>query len=104
MYEWTRAWLRLRAEHPALRSGSLIDLFYDDDIYVFARQDKTETVIVAFNRSEHEKKVTVPIGLVGAQDGNELAALVGTSSSAHVVKGQATLTLSGRSAVTFKAR
>ena len=23
MFEWTRAWLRLRAEHPALRRGQL---------------------------------------------------------------------------------
>ena len=104
MYDWTRAWLRLRAEHPALRSGSLIDLFYDDDTYVFARRDQNETVIVAFNRSGQEKKVMAPVGLVGAKDSNELAALIGTTMNAHVVKGQATLTLPGRSAVAFKVR
>ena len=104
MFEWTRAWLRLRAAHPALRSGSLIDLFYDDDIYVFARRHQNETVIVAFNRSGQEKKVTVPVGLVGVKDSNELGALIGTTTSAHVVKGLATLTLPERTAAAFKVR
>ena len=104
MFEWTRAWLRLRAEHPALRRGSLIDLFYDDDIYVFARRDQNETVIVAFNRSEQEKKVTVPVGLVGVKDGVDLGALIGTTPGAQVVKGQATLTLPRRTAVAYKLR
>ena len=43
-----------------MRDGKLIDLFYDDDAYVFARQDKTETVIVAFNREAKTKEVTIP--------------------------------------------
>ncbi len=102
MYEWTRAWLRLRTEHPALRSGSLIDLFYDDDTYVFARKDENETVVVAFNRSEQEKKVTVPIGLVGVKDGADIVGLIGTRTNARVVKGKVTLTLPERVAVAFK--
>lgn len=104
MFEWTRAWLRLRAAHPALRSGNLIDLFYDDDSYVFARRDQNETVIIAFNRSEQEKKLTVPVGLVGVKDGSDLAALIGAKTSAQVMKGQATMTLPERSAVAYKLR
>jgi glycosidase len=102
MYEWTRAWLRLRAEHPALRSGSLIDLFYDDDTYVFARKDRSETVFVAFNRSEQERKVTVPVGLVGVKDGAGIVGLIGTRTNVRVEKGQVTLTLPERAAVAFK--
>jgi glycosidase len=104
MFEWTRAWLRLRAEHPALRRGSLIDLFYDDDIYVFARRDQNETVIVAFNRSEQEKRVTVPVNVVGLKDGAKLAGLIGTTTSAQLVKGQATLMLAKNSASAFVVR
>jgi glycosidase len=104
MYEWTRAWLRLRAEHPAVRNGSLIDLFYDDDSYVFARQDQNETVVVAFNRSEQEKKVTLPVGVVGLKDGVAFGALIGPTTSAHVVKGQATLMLAKNSASAFVVR
>ena len=63
----------LRREHSALRQGRLIDLFYDDDAYVFARQDRSETVIIAINRSKKEKKVTIPAGAIGLKDGAELA-------------------------------
>ena len=104
MFEWTRSWIRLRAEHSALRSGSLIDLFYDDDTYVFARRNQNETVIIAFNRSGEEKKVTVPVGLVGVKDGLDVAGLIGTTASAQVMRGQATLTLPGRTAVAYKLR
>jgi len=41
MFEWTREWLPLRAKHAAIRNGRLIDLFYDDNSYAFARQVRT---------------------------------------------------------------
>jgi len=45
IYQWTQSWIRLRAEHSAIRNGKLIDIFYDDDTYVFARKDEKETVL-----------------------------------------------------------
>jgi neopullulanase len=104
MFEWTRSWLRLRAEHSALRRGRLIDLFYDDDAYVFARQDQHETVIVAFNREDREKRVTIPVGAIGVRDGAELTSLIGTSGGARVTNGQATLPLPPRIAVPYRVR
>ncbi|MEP6570423.1 MAG: alpha-amylase family glycosyl hydrolase [Acidobacteriota bacterium] len=101
MFDWTRTWIRLRAEHSALRSGSLTDLFYDDDVYVFARQDTNETVIVAFNRSEKEKRVTIPASAIGLKEGIALDSLIGTTSRTRVTKGRATLTLPPRTAVAF---
>ncbi len=103
MFEWTRAWIRLRAEHSALRRGRLIDLFYDDDAYVFARQDRNETVVIAINRAEKEKKVTVSAGAMGLKDGAELANLIGTSGGTLVANGQATLSIPPRTAVAYKA-
>ena len=104
MFEWTRSWIRLRAEHSALRSGRLIDLFSEDDAYVFARQDKTETVIVAFNRSGQEKKLTVPAGSIGLSEGIALDPLIGAWPGARVESGQARLTLPAKTAVAYKAR
>jgi glycosidase len=60
MFDWTSDWIRLRREHSALRRGKLIDLFYDDHIYVYARQDDTETVIIAINRQDKEREVSLP--------------------------------------------
>ena len=102
MYEWTRTWIRLRSEHSAIRQGRLIDLYYDDDAYVFARQDRNETVIIAINRAEKEKKIMVPAGAIGLRDGAELSSLIGTIGSGRIANGQATLTLPARTAVAYK--
>jgi len=104
MFEWTQSWIRLRAEHSAIRQGRLIDLYYDDDSYVFARQDQHETVIVAFNRSGKEKKVNLPAGSIGLRDGAELAALIGTTGHVRIANGSATLALPKTSAAMFVAR
>jgi neopullulanase len=104
MFEWTRIWLRLRAQHSAIRNGSLIDLFYDDDSYVFARQNKTETVIIAFNRKAQERKIVVPVGAISVRHGSELVPLTGALGNTRVANGDATLLLPSRSAVAFAVR
>jgi glycosidase len=101
MWEWTRDWIRLRRDHSALRDGRLIDLFYDDDAYVFARQDSKETIIIAINRATQEKKVVLPAGAIGLKDGAELTSLIGSAAGARVVNGQAVLTVPARSAVAY---
>ncbi len=103
MFEWTRSWIRLRRQQGAIQSGHLIDLFYDDDTYVFARQYATETVIVAFNRQNQQKQVTVPAGSIGLRDGVMLKSLIGPVASSRVTNGEATLNLPPQSAVAFKA-
>src|SRR6185369_8564259 len=99
MFDWTRSWIRLRREQAALRSGKLIDLFVDDETYVFARQLGAETVVVAFNRENREKQVTIPIGL---KDGVMLKALIGNGSG-RVENGEVTLILPAQSAIAVKA-
>jgi neopullulanase len=104
MFDWMRAWIRLRTEHSAIRNGRLIDLFYDDDSYVFARQDGSETVIIAFNRVAQEKKITVPVGAINVRDGAELMSLLGAFGNIRVTNGSTTLLLPARSAVAFGVR
>ena len=104
MFDWTRSWLRLRAGHEALRSGRLIDLFYDDDGYVFARQNQQETVIVAFNRSERERKIEVPASSIELKNGSEISPVIGTASGSRVANGRASLTLPKSSVSAFTAR
>jgi glycosidase len=104
MYEWTREWLRLRREHSAIRGGRLLDLFYDDDAYVFARQDKSETVIIAVNRGDKEKKVTLPVGSIGLRDSDELKSLIGAAAGARIANGQAILTVPEKTAIAYIGR
>jgi glycosidase len=103
MFDWTRSWIRLRAEHSAIRAGRLIDLFADDDCYVFARQDQRETVLIAFNRSAQEKNVDIPAKSIGLRDGTNLASLIGSAGVGTVSKGRVTLTLPTRTVVAYAA-
>lgn len=105
MFQWTQGWIKLRKEHPALRQGRLIDLHYDNETYVFARQFATENVIVAFNRDASEKKVVIAPGAIGLRDGVALAPLIGklTAGSA-VANGQITLNLPPKTAVAYLVR
>ena len=102
MFDWTRSWIRLRREQAALRSGKLIDLFVDDEIYVFARQLGAETIVMAFNRENKERRVSVPVGVIGVKDGVMLRGLIGDVSG-RVEKGEIVLSLPGQSAVALKA-
>jgi alpha-glucosidase len=104
MYEWTRSWLRLRAAHSSLRQGRLIDLFYDDDVYVFARQDKNETVIVAFNRAPRERKVTIPASAIGVKNGAKLSPLIDKASGTLGATGEAVIDIPARTAVAYSVR
>jgi glycosidase len=104
MYEWTRAWLRLRKENAALRHGRLIDLFYDDEACVFARQLQGETVIVAFNREAKEAKISVPAAAIGLRDRAQLVPLLGSAELVPVWNGQAMLVVPAKTAVAYRVR
>ncbi|MCA1625746.1 MAG: hypothetical protein LC778_18490 [Acidobacteria bacterium] len=61
MFEWTKQWIKLRRENRALRNGQTVDVFYDNDVYVFGRkfvgERNGETVVLAFNFSNSVKEV-----------------------------------------------
>jgi glycosidase len=57
MFEWTQKWIKLRREKEIVRNGKTIDLFYDNDAYVFARTNGCKTIIFAFNFSNQKKRV-----------------------------------------------
>ncbi len=102
MFEWTRSWIKLRREQAAMRQGRLIDLFFDDESYVFARQLGRETVVVAINREGKEKPLIVPLGSIGLRDGTVLRSLIGRHASVRVQNGEAKLVLTAQSAMAFE--
>ena len=61
MFDWTKQWIKLRRENRALRNGQTVDIFYDNDTYVFGRkfvgERNGETVVLAFNFSNSVKEV-----------------------------------------------
>ena len=103
MWQWTRDWIKLRREHSSIRRGQLIDLFYDDDAYVYARQDASETIIIAINRSSNEKPINVPAGAISIRAGSSLVPLFG-SSVQHPIRRDLQFTIPAKSAVAFGVR
>jgi hypothetical protein len=80
-----------------MRSGRLIDLFVDDESYVFARQLGAETIVIAFNRENKEKRVTIPV-----KSGSSLKALIGGNESIWVVNGETAIRLPAQTAMAFQ--
>jgi glycosidase len=104
MYEWTRDWLRLRREHEALRRGRLIDLAYDEDVYIYARQDKNETLIIAVNRAATPKTISIAAEMIDAVEGARLAPLLGAGETKAVSNGKLAVFMPPKTAVAYEVR
>jgi glycosidase len=77
MWSWTHDWIKLRGEHSALRNGKLIDLYYDDDAYAYARDDGKEKVIIVLNRASTAKNISISATNLGEGKSLRLAPLYG---------------------------
>jgi len=104
MWQWTRDWIKLRREHSSIRRGQLIDLFYDDDAYVYARQDATEIVIIGINRSGAEKSISVPSGAITIRSGARLIPLLGARSEQTITAGNLNFNIPANTAVAYGLR
>jgi glycosidase len=102
MYEWTRDWLRLRREHPALKRGRTIDLLYTDDAYAFARQDTGETLIVCINRAPTPATLIIPARTLGLVDGTTVVPLLPAGKRARVEAQTLPLELPARTVIAYK--
>jgi len=56
--------IALRRAHPALRRGAFKVLYSEQDVYAFARQVESETVVVALNISRDTRNVSLPVNNV----------------------------------------
>lgn len=104
MWEWTRDWISLRREHTALRHGQLIDLYYDDDIYAYARQDERETIVIVINRGKSEKKIPISVTAMGMRNGQQLEPLYGAQTGNVVVNGSVNLDAPASTVAMYKMK
>jgi glycosidase len=102
MYDWTRRWIQLRRDYPAIRRGQTIDLFYDTDAYVYARRTESETVIIALNRAGNLKPVSIPVDWLSVGNGARLLPLLGGGERARAANGVFALSLPANTAVAYK--
>jgi glycosidase len=102
VYEWTRSLLRLRREHSCIRRGSLLDLYFDEDSYAYARRDADETIVVAINRAAAPKEISFPASYLDARDGSRLEPLLAAKDSPVVAAGALKLNVPAKAAVFYK--
>ncbi|MBD0327039.1 MAG: hypothetical protein ICV68_11440, partial [Pyrinomonadaceae bacterium] len=102
VFSWTRDWLRLRREHAAIRQGDLIDLFYDADAYVYARRYQDETIIIALNRAQMPKVVSINVDWLAATNGARLLPLLIAKDRVVAANGTFTISVPAATAVAYK--
>ncbi len=102
MWQWTHDWIKLRQENSAIRQGKLVDLFYDDDVYAYARQDSKENVIIVINRASQEKNITLSAVTIDVRDGARLLPLYGAESGTQVVRRGIVLAVPAKTAVAYR--
>ena len=102
MFDWTRDWIRLRREHAAIRRGELIDLVFDDDVYVFARKLGDEVVMIGINRAAEAKAISAPLAHFGVDDNVCAVPLLGGGDSVKGANGAISFKLPPHTAVAYK--
>ncbi len=65
MFEEVKTWIELRKKFGALKNGKTIDLRYDENTYIFARQSEKQTIIVGLNRANKNDFVKVNAKILG---------------------------------------
>ena len=103
IWSWTRDWIALRKAHPALRTGALIELDVEADLYVFARRHDEETMVIALNRDAKPATARFPAAAIRAREGMQLVPLLGNGEKTTVTGTEASLRLPPNSAIAFRA-
>ena len=86
----------------AVRRGELIDLAFNDDVYVYGRKLESEIIIIGINRAAEAKALTAPAAYLELADGARGVPLLGAKEPFTVSAGTLSLTLPPRTAVAYK--
>lgn len=86
MFEWTQEWIELRRTQVAIKKGKTIDLYYDEDTYIFARVlNSDEVVIIALSKTEKLKSVKINLDNLGIGKIKQLQVLRGLTTNSKEV-------------------
>ena len=103
MFEWTQRWVLLRRENKSLSEGKTIDLFYDNDVYIFARKFGQETFVIAFNRSDEPKgSLTLSASTIGVRDSSRIQPRIGIAGVSYVKDGKFGIFVNPKSVVAYE--
>ncbi len=100
IFSYVQWLLKLRREHPALRSGQLWHLASDESSYVFVRESEEERVVVAFNNAGQPKELRVPLADTPVQRAAAIGLLLG-EARAELAGGEIRITMPAQSLTIF---
>ncbi len=98
LFDHIRKVIKLRHELEALRTGSMRHLYVDEWIYVYARIQDGQVVIVAINNGKDAAVCDLPVGNLGMNNGAVLVNRLNIASSVKVEDNKIHLSLPPRSA------
>jgi glycosidase len=100
IFSYVQSLLKLRREHPALRSGQLWHLASDESSYVFVCESEEERVVVAFNNAGQPKELRVPLADTPVQRAAAIGLLLG-EARAELAGGEIRMTMPAQSLTIF---
>jgi glycosidase len=106
-FEAVKRLIELRKKSAALKYGKTIDLIYNDDVYVFARQFNGQTVVVGINKSGEKEMLEFEEKNLGLAQGNYLLSPDGIGKNVEAislssnVSGKFSLIVPAKSAVFY---
>ena len=107
MFLETKAWIEIRKKFDALKLGKTIDLRYDENTYIFARQLGKETIVVGLNRANKSDYVKFSASILGFSAKNIVCRPNGGNSTFQIsnhggVDGAIGLALPPQSAIAYE--
>jgi neopullulanase len=107
VFEEVKTWIELRKKSGALKTGKTIDLRYDENTYVFARQSGKETFVVGLNRANKSDFIKFDAKILGFTARNIVCRPNGGSATFQIsnhggVDGTIGLTLPPQTAIAYE--
>ena len=81
VFAYVQSLLKLRREHPALRTGKQWHIGWDDSYYAFLRDLPDEKLLVVYNNAASPRSLEIPVGDTALEKARGLKALLGTSEA-----------------------
>lgn len=98
-----RELIRIHRSYPALKTGSIKVIALEQDVIGFGRFDRNDILMVAVNRGETEKKVTLPVWELGLPENAPVVSLFATGREGYSAKAEIVSTQDGMFSVTLPA-
>ncbi len=98
VFEHVRRLAWLRAELEPLRRGRLVNLFYTEQQYAYARMTEREAVVVVFNNDARPAEIVCDVAPTHWPDGTRLNDRLDVLRDARIADGRLRVTLPARTA------